>query len=104
MRIITIDSNKKVIGTKTVNDSYIQNPGLQTGEIISETGETGQIMQTDGTFITPTPVPVEPVPTVEEQVAQLKSDNLILMDALATTFEEILILEDKITALGGTPA
>jgi len=29
-------------------------------------------------------------PSLEEQVTQLKNDNLILMDALATVFEELL--------------
>lgn len=31
-------------------------------------------------------------PTLEEQIEGLKQDNLILMDALATVFEEILML------------
>lgn len=39
--------------------------------------------------------------TLDEQITQLKNDNLILMDALATTFEEILALEEKFNALGG---
>jgi len=72
------------------------------GEIESETGECGQILQPNGTFITPEPVIIEHQPTIEEQIAQLKTDNLILMDALATTFEELLILQDKIDILGGT--
>jgi len=33
---------------------------------------------------------VEPQPTLEEQLAQLKSDNLILMDVLATMYEDML--------------
>jgi hypothetical protein len=40
-------------------------------------------------------------PTLEEQVAQFKEDNLILMDALATTFEEVISLRADIAA-GGT--
>ncbi|OPX93980.1 MAG: hypothetical protein A4E53_00143 [Pelotomaculum sp. PtaB.Bin104] len=44
----------------------------------------------------------EPAQTLEERVTQLQSDNLILMDALATAFEEILVLEEKINMLGGT--
>jgi hypothetical protein len=39
-------------------------------------------------------------PRIEEQVAQLKNDNLILMDALATVFEEILNIQ---AMQGGTP-
>jgi hypothetical protein len=50
------------------------------------------------------------ITTVEERIEQLKTDNLalkednlILMDALATTFEEILILQGQIATLqGGT--
>jgi hypothetical protein len=51
----------------------------------------------------------EPRPTekiyvdgTKEEIESLKSDNLILMDALATAFEEILVLEDKVNAIGGT--
>ncbi|MEK6452625.1 hypothetical protein [Caldifermentibacillus hisashii] len=40
------------------------------------------------------------VKPIEEQVKQLQQDNLILMDAVATTFEEIIKLK---TQLGGTP-
>jgi hypothetical protein len=50
------------------------------------------------------------ITTVEERIEQLKNDNLalkednlILMDALATTFEEILILQGQVSTLqGGT--
>lgn len=33
--------------------------------------------------------------TLEEQIAELKEDNLILMDALATVFEEVLSLKEE---------
>lgn len=39
-------------------------------------------------------------PTIEEEVAELKEQNLILMDALATTFEEVLALRAIVE--GGT--
>lgn len=39
---------------------------------------------------------------IEYQVKDLQQDNLILMDALATSFEQILALETKIDAMGGT--
>jgi hypothetical protein len=48
----------------------------------------------------PEPEPTPPQPTLEEQVAQLREDNLILMDALATTFEEVLMLREEINAGG----
>lgn len=38
------------------------------GEIESQEGELGQIMQSDGTFITPKPKPVAPKATIEEQI------------------------------------
>ena len=95
-RYIRLDENNIVRDERT-GTSIIE------GEIESNTGEAGQIMQEDGTFITPEPALVEPAPTLQEQVEQLKQDNLILMDALATTFEEILSLGAKIDTLGGTP-
>lgn len=54
-----------------------------------ETGEFEEVSQPD-------PDPTLPQPTLEEQVAQLREDNLILMDALATTFEEILMLREEL--------
>lgn len=42
-------------------------------------------------------------PSLEEKIAQLQNDNLILMDALATTFEELLVLGEKVESLGGVP-
>lgn len=38
--------------------------------------------------------------SIEEQVIQLQKDNLILMDALAMTYEEVVML--KAEANGGT--
>lgn len=46
----------------------------------------------DGEFAKSLPVP-EPVPapeTTDEKLARLEEQNLVLMDALATTFEELL--------------
>lgn len=40
-----------------------------------------------------------PLPSVEVQIDELKQDTLILMDALAVTYEEILMLKMQ---LGGT--
>lgn len=59
------------------------------GEIQSESGELGQILQDDGTFensIIELPIKV---PTLELQIEELKQQNLILMDAIATLFESI---------------
>lgn len=57
MRVIKIIDNR-VVEAKTVLNSYI----LKENEIQSDTGEIGQIMQSDGTFITPEP----PTPTLED--------------------------------------
>lgn len=67
MRVITLDTNKKVISIKNVLDNYI----LQVDEIKSDIGEIGQIQQTDGSFITPTPTPVTPQSTLEDKVNYL---------------------------------
>ncbi len=93
MRFVTLDSKNKVVGIRF-------GPAIVPGEIQSDEGELGQIMLPDGTFITPEPEQINQTPTLEEQVASLKEDNLILMDALATVFEEILFLQEQ---LGGTP-
>lgn len=42
-------------------------------------------------------IPIIPKPTLEELVVQLQQDNIILMDALATAFEEIIMLREDIT-------
>jgi len=55
---------------------------IVTGEIENNVATIGDVLQPDGTFITPEPIPVILTPTLEEQMAILQSDNLILMDAL----------------------
>ena len=86
MRVITLDPNNRVKDIKDVGDNCVLGPN----DIVSELGMKDQIMQIDGTFIDPPVVPVEPKPTLEEQVAQLQQDNLILMDVLATMYEDML--------------
>ena len=82
-RYITLDENNKVVSIR-------QGISIVDGEIQSNIGEIGQIMQEDGIFIDdPTPPPT-PQPTIEEQIAELKQDNLILMDVLATMYEDML--------------
>ena len=55
---------------------------IVTGEIENNVATIGDVLQPDGTFITPEPIPVILTPTLEEQMAILQSDNLILMDSL----------------------
>ena len=50
--------------------------------------------------VQPAPILVEPVETAENRLARLEEQNLILMDALATTFEEVLTLRAIVE--GGT--
>lgn len=40
----------------------------------------------------PEPEPIEPPETAEEKLTRLEEQNLILMDALATVFEEVIEL------------
>ncbi len=89
MRIITLDSHKKVICIKTVNDNYINNPGLQTGEIISDIGEPGQIQQADGSFVTPALIPITPQPTLEDRIMELNENQLTIMEAIADLYNAI---------------
>lgn len=62
MRFIRLDANNKVIGIR-IGKSIVE------GEIQSESGELGQIMQQDGTFITPEPEETdESQPTLEDKI------------------------------------
>ena len=72
MRIIFLDNANRVYSVGIIGD----NQEIPIGAIVSDTGEIGQIMQTDGTFITPEPEPVEPVPYMptNAEIAQMISD------------------------------
>jgi len=83
-RYIKLDSKNKVISIR-YGSSIVE------GEIQSVSGEIGQIMQEDGIFVDAPLEPIEVKPTLEEQIASLQQDNLILMDALATTYEAIAL-------------
>jgi hypothetical protein len=63
-RFIRLNNENKVIATRTGKT-------IVEGEIQSDTGGLGQIMQEDGPFITPTPEVVTPVPTLEDKVNYL---------------------------------
>lgn len=64
--------------------------------------EPGWVELTEAEFraIVPESEPPTPQPTFQEQIEELKQDNLILMDALATTFEELIALRELVE--GGT--
>lgn len=81
MRFITIKNNKVASvrnGTKKVK-----------GEVESEKGEPGQILQEDGTFKNPEQEKAKP--TLQEEMEMLKEQNIILMDALATIYEKMIM-------------
>lgn len=61
MRFITIDSNNKIVGIRYGAVKVM-------GEIESEEGELGQVMQADRSFITPEPEIIEQQATIEEQI------------------------------------
>lgn len=63
-RYIRLDESNKVIGIRF-------GVAIVEGEIQSDTGGIGQIMQPDGTFITPEPETIESVPTLEDKVNYL---------------------------------
>jgi hypothetical protein len=85
MRVITLNVNKKVISLKNVGSNYV----LGVNDIESDTGELDQILQSDGTFITPDPVVIEPIETIEqkvarqeEQIAELNLQDIGMMEML----------------------
>lgn len=60
-RYITLGENNEIIGIRFGKQ-------IVEGEIQSELGEIGQIMQPDGTFVTPEPEPTEQHPTLEDKI------------------------------------
>jgi len=71
MRFIRLDENNMVVSVR-VGEEIVE------GEIQSDTGECGQIMQPDGTFVTPEPEPQGP--TSIERIEALEMAMLALMD------------------------
>jgi len=71
MRYIRLDGNNMVVTIRTGVE-------IVDGEIQSDTGECGQIMQPDGSFITPEPLPQTPS---QLDILQSTVDQLVL-DAL----------------------
>lgn len=77
MRFIKLDANNVVVGVRTGKKPV-------GGEIESEYGEIDQIMQEDGTFIDPEPIPIELIPTLEDMQMQtlLNTEYLVIMSEL----------------------
>lgn len=95
-RFLSLDNENIVIGVRYGVISV-------NSEIESDAGEVGQ-RYVDGDFVD---VPVElnpPIETMEEKIARLEqqvmNDNLILMNALAMTYEEVMMLRAEMN--GGT--
>lgn len=91
MRFIRLNENNEVINVRIAKE-------IVDGEIKSDTGELGQIMRSDGTFVTQDNLEIAPQITLEQRVEQLQQDNLILMDALASVYEELLTIKSGGTA------
>lgn len=72
MRFVTLDGYNKVIGIRYAEE-------IVEGEIKSDVGNIGQIMQQDGTFLDDTTPPPAPQPSLEDKVNYLyyKSKGLI---------------------------
>jgi len=72
-RFIKLDKDNIVISERI-------GPSIIAGEIESLSGKLGQVLQGDGSFITPEPIPVEPVPTVAERLTNIEdTQDLILL-------------------------
>lgn len=71
-KYIILNEDNMVVSIRWANE-------IVEGEIQSDIGELGQIMQPDGSFITPEPEPVVPMPTLEDKVNYLyyKSKGVI---------------------------
>lgn len=68
MRFITLDTNKRIISIR-------EGQSLVEGEIQSDSGELGQIMKDDGSFITPNPIiETQPYIPTNTEIAQMISD------------------------------
>lgn len=61
MRFIRLDEKNKIISIR-------YGKFIADGEIQSDVGELGQIMQKDGSFIDPEPIEEEPQSTMEDKV------------------------------------
>lgn len=69
MRFITLDENNKIIAIRFAQS-------IVDGEIQSDAGEVGQIMQADGTFIDAPiePISPQPIQPTNAEIAQMISD------------------------------
>ncbi|WP_252239016.1 hypothetical protein [Clostridium sp. VAP51] len=89
-RYIVLNKENIIISTRWGN-------GIVESEIQSDVGKIGQKMNKDGTF---EDIPKEQIqenkePTLEQQIEDLKKDNVVLMNSIASLYEEI-------AKLGGT--
>lgn len=85
MRVITLNSDQKIIGVKNVLDNYT----LQDNEMISDFGELGQIRQADGTFADDTtPQPIQ---------CKVATNSLDIIKAYSATQPQNVTIIDKTT-------
>lgn len=95
---ISIDN--RVVGISQLSDKVESENSIDITELEKQPQlgfiydpSTGQFTEPDSEPIPP------PKPSLDERMNQLQQDNLILMDALAVTFEELLNIKSQ---LGGT--
>ncbi|MBU3102011.1 MULTISPECIES: hypothetical protein [Clostridium] len=81
-RYIFIDTNKKITGIRW-GDTIVD------GEIPSDLGETGQIQQTDGSFIDDTTpvIPPIPQPTNQEIMDNQEAIKKLTMSVMSGVFD-----------------
>lgn len=77
-RYITLGENNEIIGIRFGKQ-------IVEGEIQSGLGEIGQIMQPDGTFVTPEPESIESLPTLEDMQMQtlLNTEYLVILSEIS---------------------
>jgi len=79
MRFITLDGNSKVMAIREAAT-------IVDGEIQSDTGELGQIMQPDGTFITPESIPQTLSEIQQNKILELNTAcNQTIMNGFPST-------------------
>lgn len=72
-RYVRLDVDGRIISIRI-------GPSICDGEIETESGEMGDIIQPDGSFITPVPLPIEPILSIEDRLTEIENtQDLILL-------------------------
>ena len=86
-RYVKTDDNGKIIEVVFTSEEseYVKQPNVYKCDY----ADIGWIRNTEGIFIAPSQPIIPPQPTLEEQMAQIQSDNIALINALATIYEKL---------------